>query len=75
MINVATKLRTPKSLHKLVFTHLLGVSFQMANAFDKAAHQSVQLDAKNTANFKKRDLAVVQIIDLAKTYGVTVVLV
>ena len=70
MIKITTKLNTPKSLHKIVVNKLLGVSFKLAADFDRAVQESVNLDAKNTSNFKKRDLAVIQIVDLAKTHGV-----
>lgn len=75
MRTVRTKGSTPDAIRKVVVANLLGHDLKAASQFDQACKQSVNLAAKNTANFKSKDLAMLQVCDLAKQYGVKVELV
>lgn len=72
MMNVRPKGTTPLAIKNAVFNKLLTQSVSRAAEFERLCRQSVDLMAKNTSNKKSRDLAVVQVCHLAKTYGVRV---
>lgn len=75
MRTVRTKGKTPDAIRAMVVASLIGSDLKGASNFDQACKQSVDLKARNSPNFKSKDLAILQVCDLAKQYGVTVVLI
>lgn len=72
---VKVKTRTPDGIRKMVLAALMGNDLKNATNFNMMVQQSVNLQAKNTKNFASKDLAMLQVCDLAKMYGVTVELI
>ena len=62
---------------KTIYTKVLKAmdNQQSKEKFDMFVKTSVNMEAKNTNNFNSRDLAAIQVIDLARSYGVIVELV
>lgn len=75
MRTVRTKGKTPDAVRAIVVAALLGSDLKSASQFDQSCKQSVDLKARNTPNFKSKDLAILQVCDLAKKYGVRVELI
>jgi hypothetical protein len=71
---IKPRCKTPKCITGAVVSYLVTQSFNEATSFDYEVQQSVDLNSKNTANLKNKDLAVLQIIQIAKRYNVEVVL-
>lgn len=70
-----TKSTNPETLRKEVVELLTKKkSPREASNFNQMCHQSVNLNTKNTKNYpNSKDLACLQVCDLAKMYGVEVV--
>lgn len=72
MKTIKIKNSTPDGIRKAVLRNL---NRKDAVDFDTMVIQSVYLDAKNSYNFRAKDLAVLQICDLAAMYGLKVELI
>jgi len=70
MKTLKTKLSNPDAIRKAV-AKLLDDSAKAAQ-FNDMVFRSVDLNAKNVGNFNSKDLAVLQVCDLAKMYGIAV---
>lgn len=75
MRTVKVRSREPDMIRKMVLAALIGTDLKGATNFSEMAKQSVDLKARNTPNLKSRDLAVLQVCDLALKYGVRVELI
>ena len=65
--------KDPKKCFELVVRKLVDNHSDRLESFRCFVRTSVNLEARNTSNFKEKDLALLQVIDLADKVGVDVV--
>jgi hypothetical protein len=67
---IKVKAFTPKAIYRRVFQAIENLEQQYN--FQCSVETSVDLNAKNTKNFKNKDLATLQIIQIAKNFNIKV---
>lgn len=70
MKTIKTKAATPRALRKAISNAIQNIGDKAQ--FDTFSSQSVNLEAKNTKNLASKDLAMLQLCDLAKKFGILV---